>query len=744
MKFFQQQFIFYVGFALVAGLVGCSKGDPNPSEPIGPVNPPVNTVPLTRFEVLLGDQVTSTANTRSDLETFNQPKTAFAPSDHFTFHYSNPTQASQKAYAYMSDGITWTVHELEEANSPVKMIQLDIKAPALSATYLSAAAIKAGADKDGIVTTPGTGNEVQIGCFDALNATAKVTLSNNKATAQVLFKHINHLLNIYVRGTISEDLIDHLELKIMYADASNIQQSGLLNTYSRASYVDTQGTPHTVFQAIVPHGAEIKDLRAVIPGGSVITTQGNISVDCPGGKSRLLTLNINDAVMTVQTGVLIDDWVFGGEMNPDGSPVGNIYIATADELRKFSEAVNINPTKSPASINGVLAYTAHVVQTADIDLSSLAWRPIGGNLYQNDDGDDEVAYFAGTYNGNGYTISGMKVTKGTISGYSIASYAGMFGKVQSPVEGYAILTNIHLINVDIQVNDPIDEARGGALAGYVYSPQGQKHVVISQCSAQGVIDMNNSSGRLTVGGLVGEAVRTHITGSSSDVSVVVNGTTASYAGGIVGRLLDASIASSYAKQSVAGGSSSGAFSVGGVAGTLSSLNESCYLLACRADGDVTSSSNGADAGGVVGYNSGIITGCYAKVNVTATGANSKSGAIMGAGDSSAINLCYGTGAVGMGTSNLVSKKNNVVYNVNPLANDILSIVSGKAWKEAADSEMPQATVGGILTTIPIYTGTTVVQEVKSRLWVLSDAKVWTTVSPASAIYPLPAGEYKGQ
>lgn len=744
MKFLKQQFILFVSSAIVTGLASCSSDDKESVvPPVDPVNPSLTIVPLSQFEVLLGDQITSgSTNSRADMEDFNHPKRTFAATDHFTFNYSNTTQASQQAYTYTSDGKTWTVHEKEDANSPIKTVQLDVKSPLLTATFLSASAINAGADKDGIVTENGTGNDVIVGCFDALKATAEVTVNNNKASAKIPFKHINHLLNFYVRGTINESLIDYLELNITYNNTSGAQQNAILRTSTRASYADTDGKSHTVLQAIVPRNAMIKSIK-VIKDNSIISTPNAINIDCPSGKSHLVTLNINDETMSLQVGTLIDDWAFGGEMNSDGSPVGNIYIGTADELRVFSESVNIDPSKPAAKINGVLAYTAHVVQTADIDLSNLAWRPIGGKIYEDSEGNQEVAYFAGTYNGNGYKISGMKVTSSTASSHSLATYAGMFGNVQSPAVGYTVLTNIQLTNVNIELGESVNYTSGGALAALAYAPSGQKPVVISQCSAQGTINITNNGGQVAAGGLVGQAIRTHITGSSSDVSVTTNASVYSYAGGIVGRAQSSSIASSYAKKTVTGQSSNGTSLAGGIAGALSSSNEYSYILASSSDGDVTSNGKEADAGGVAGYNEGNITGCYAKGNATSTGNKTNNGAIVGY-NGSFIDLCYGVGAVGAGTSNLNAQSNNIVYKTIPAAGEILSIVSGKAWKEANGSEIAEATVGGILTTIPINTGGKLVQEVKARLWVLSDVSVWTTASPASNIYPLPLSSYKGQ
>ena len=746
MKHFNLKCILLTGFVLAGSLSGCSD-DNDPLVPIDPAPPSDGLVPLTQFEVLLGNQRTSgstdngtVAAAFAETEEFNNPKTAFSAGDRFTLHYDNSQQASQKAYAYTVDGKSWTIHETADANSPVKIIRLNSGSPALSAEYLPAAAMGAGADKDGIVTESGDGGTTVVGCFDALRATAAVTVAGNKATATIPFRHVNHLLNVFIQGTISENMIDHLKLNIAYTDASGARQNAALLTSSRSSYADVEGTAHTVIQAIVPRGSVVTGIQAIKTNNSKVGLSGSVNIDCPGGKSQLITLNVNDDVMTAQTGSLIDDWAYGGEMNPDGSPVGDLFIGTENDLRAFSSAVAIDPAMPAARINGVLAYTAHVVQTADIDLSNLAWRPIGGDTYN--DGFD-VTYFAGTYNGNGYKISGMNVTSYTASGHSVASFGGLFGAVQSPVDGYAVLTNIRLVNATIVLDKPNDQVVAGAIAAHVYAPMGKNPVVISQCSAQGTISVTNTNGTVSAGGLVGAGIRTSITGSTTDVAVAASANENVEAGGVIGYAVSSSVASSYAKNTVSGQSATGTSWVGGVAGTLLESDFQSRIIACSSDGNVTATGNKAYAGGLIGGNSGSLTGCYAKGKVTATGATAQSGAIVSRGDYR-VNLCYGVGEGGAGNSGVAAKAGNIVYNVAPASGNILSIVTSKAWKDAHGGEMAEATIGGILTTIPVNIGGKLTQEVKTRLWVLYGDGVWNTSAPASAVYPLPALNYKGE
>ena len=96
------------------------------------------------------------------------------------------------------------------------------------------------------------------------------------------------------------------------------------------------------------------------------------------------------------------------ESDPDGwdgttatapKTVENVYqIGTAAELKWFADAVKTNK-----DIKGVL--------TADVNLNHQPWSAIGGN--------DAASAFAGTFDGNGYTIKNLYISGG--------SYNGLFG-----------------------------------------------------------------------------------------------------------------------------------------------------------------------------------------------------------------------------------------------------------------------------------------------------------------------------
>ena len=742
MRFFKYQSLFWSLFILIVAFTGCSKDENDPVVPVDPDNPENNQVPLTQLEVMIDNQTSASSHViRSVGE--NTAKTTFVAGDYFILHYNNLIEGEQKAYAHTADGKTWTIREGTDVNSQIKTVLLDKISPTLRAEYVSTEAMSEKADQDGISVSTDDDRDIEVMCYDVLRADAVVTVGNNKSSARIGFLHINHLLSFNIEGRANEMDIDHLQLQLTYTNTAGTQQKGVLRTSTRDGYTDAVGKVHNVLQAIVPRGAVVDGIKAMMKvGGKVYDIPESINMDCPGGKSRLVTLNVGSSQMTTEIGTLTEGWIGGGEMNPDGSPVGDIYIRTADELRAFAQAVNSNPSSPTAKINGVLAYTAHVVQMSDIDLSSFPWRPIGGAAYSVND-DIEMSYFAGTYNGNGYKISGMKVSATTAVGNSVASYGGLFGSVQSPVGGHAVLTNIQLVDVDIDLTDAIYQTSVGALVGSAYAPIGSEPVVISLCSVQGKVKVINNEGRVSIGGLVGDPIRVHITGSHTNVAISVISGGDNYTGGFAGRPVDTIIASSYAQNSVSGQSTDGSSSVGGIAGMLISNNYNSYVIASRSDGVVSANGKAAYAGGLVGQSGGTIAGSFAIGKVTATGGSTKAGAL--AGSSLFMALCYGTSEGGAGSSNVPAVNNNVVYNNNSAAGDVLSIVTGKAWADTHNgNHRSEAITGGVLTTIPVRSGGVLSFEVEPRLWVLFDDNVWSTSNPGNTVYPVPVLGYKGQ
>ena len=201
----------------------------------------------------------------------------------------------------------------------------------------------------------------------------------------------------------------------------------------------------------------------------------------------------------------------------------------------------------------------HFLQSADIDAGTIPdFIPIGD--YPNP--------FSGTFDGDGYTISGLTIE---LCPVCPGLYVGLFGRIFS-----GQIRNVHIQNADVSGRDNV-----GILAGYNAGD-------IRSSSASGTV-----SGRDHTGGLVGwnEGSITH---SRTDANV--NGSMS--VGGLSG-YNSGTIDDSYARTDV-----KGSYETGGLAG----VNErSGIITASYASGPVAGESL---TGGLLGYNGGDVKASY--------------------------------------------------------------------------------------------------------------------------------------
>ena len=336
---------------------------------------------------------------------------------------------------------------------------------------------------------------------------------------------------------------------------------------------------------------------------------------------------------------------------------GKIFriIRNADDLKRFADDVN----------NG--QQNLNALQTADIDLGGIDdWKPIGMQYLS------ELRPFTGIYNGNGYTISNLKINNA-----QNGSAAGLFGIT----DGGALLTGIHLRKVEIISGNAINV---GTLVGFNGSAS-----TVSLCSAQGKI--NTSKFDPNVGGLAGTNNGT-ITRCRTDVKIIVDrirlsGQSSAYAGGITGRNSNGLLFACHAIGSVTmevNTSESNSIYAGGIAG-YNSNDSGSTIYCCIAEGDVSVTSETEDiniyAGGLVGrhygHYGGLLNSCYARGTATASTKGitiGNIGAIVGFMSGGNVDCCYGAGVGGKGTSNCGNTA-RLICNINPGKGDILQLMS---------------------------------------------------------------------
>lgn len=205
---------------------------------------------------------------------------------------------------------------------------------------------------------------------------------------------------------------------------------------------------------------------------------------------------------------------------------------------------------------------AHYKQIDHIDLKDFPeWEPIG---------DSYSDYFAGSYDGDGYTISNLKIRADSGS-----QGAGLFGLVFD-----ATFKDIHLRDVDVDGLNYV-----GALVGYAIDSS-----EISTTSAVGGI----VKGEISVGGLIGATSSGFVLKESiTRLKVIAGGGEGSFgAGGLVGKGQGELVENCYSESDV-----EAPYTAGGIVGESTGNVKNSY-----SSGVISGSSN---VGGLVGSGSGL-------------------------------------------------------------------------------------------------------------------------------------------
>ena len=462
------------------------------------------------------------------------------------------------------------------------------------------------------------------------------------------------------------------------------------------------------------------------------------------------------------------------EAKGSGTQDDPIAIPDLETLERFRDAVN-----SGNSFEGM-----HVELTADIDMSAsygadingkeVSWTPIGNASNK----------FMGTFDGDHRTISGLYIegsdddqglfralgrdddrNKGTIKNLSVSGsvsgnnfVGGLTGR------NYGLIENCQ---TDVSVSGKLQCI--GGLAGTNFGTiskstnSGKISAVMGVGGIGGVAGLNNNNSRIEdcynkgtvsnesdvsmyTGGIVGSNTGGVVSGCKNEGTV----TGASYTGGIAGHIVSGHQGTIIAKidNSSNTGTISGANGIGGIIGTIGDM--ASEVTGCYNSGFVSSTGIGSAAGGIAGYNNGVLTNCrnesidgssissaadearvggiaggnsctllnsYNTGTVSATGTNASSGGVVGAnyvnnatGGQGSVNNCYNIGTVSGGnTGGVIGDHQNEAIVTNCYYNneiytaeDLTGGVAGKTTAQFASGEVAwllqdgQTEVGGAI------------------------------------------------
>lgn len=267
-----------------------------------------------------------------------------------------------------------------------------------------------------------------------------------------------------------------------------------------------------------------------------------------------------------------------GASRPTQDAEGCYQVADAFQLFWFAGLVNGTLTDGTEQNT-----SASAVLTADIDLSGETWTPIGR----------ESTPYIGTFDGQGYTISGMTIE-------NAESYSGLFGNVTGTVKNFTVTGSITI------TGDETVARVGGAVGSLGTASAGG---TVSGVTSG--VDITVSAGNDHIGGVVGSmpensspTVENCIYTGKITVTVA-----AGSVAGIVGYIRTGTI-QNCANQGSISVDVGGTGSVGGILGYCN--NGGIYIRNCYNTGAI--SADGTDnVGAIVGQNKGTqatVSNCY--------------------------------------------------------------------------------------------------------------------------------------
>lgn len=265
-----------------------------------------------------------------------------------------------------------------------------------------------------------------------------------------------------------------------------------------------------------------------------------------------------------------DSAVFASGAGTESEPY---LISNAGQLAAFRDAVNAGDDYDGK----------YVALGADIDLESAEWTPIGVGTRKSSGIAEGSTPFAGTFDGAGHVISGLKIASTQGADFAI----GLFGILDG-----ATVKNLTVADAEVTV--PQSEL-AGILCG----------MMANDATASGVSVSGSVSGKAGVGGIAGRMTLSGTIENCENSASVAAADGVGNAGGIVGA---AYYTTPTGRMAITGcrnsGSISGTDCIGGIAGL-----SAAFVSNCENSGATAGTSY--SVGGIVGEqkNYGAVGGC---------------------------------------------------------------------------------------------------------------------------------------
>ncbi len=289
---------------------------------------------------------------------------------------------------------------------------------------------------------------------------------------------------------------------------------------------------------------------------------------------------------------------------------------TVSSPYKIANAAQLNKVRSYLDKNFIL--------TADIDLAGYEnWEPIGAFKPLSDKPEDAEtpdpkAAFRGSFNGDGHSISNLKIDRKNMA-------IGLFGCITQNESKSVLIHNLIVKNINVTgYNDLIGGVIGHQAAG----------TPIEKIELIGDNKITGNDKSANVGGIVGGAMDSNITDCKAQANIIINGDGNNLVGILGGGLGNCSLSGCSAKGSITVNGKE-VYSIGGLAGC---IHEGAYVKDCSSDVTISVAERDFMIGGLIGHagtfdenNPTVISNCTVKANIKAAESASRIGGVVGSG-----------------------------------------------------------------------------------------------------------------
>lgn len=347
-----------------------------------------------------------------------------------------------------------------------------------------------------------------------------------------------------------------------------------------------------------------------------------------------------------------------------------VTIASAADVIEISDAAQL----AAIGVNDNYPLNGSYKLTKSINLSGYdSWTPIG-----------QSSAFSGTFEGNGKTISGLKVnTSGT--------YAGLFGQVSGTIKNLTVTGSVTLNNTSSSATSVYAGILAGNVSGWFAtidscSTSGEVSATLNCTASWGFTSANVYAGGVVGNNssMIGSEILSHKSGTVTATYSGSNVSGNAFAGGIAGKATGA-LTDCYNKADVTSSTSKGSSYAGGLAGQCG-VTETSYNT-----GTITA---GTYAGGIAGYTTGSSKNCYYLSGSASSGFGGSSSSSTPTATSKKSSDMTGTKLTGFNfddvwESSIFSAPNH--YSVNEVITGSVSVLGNFQVGEKLTADMSKVT-----------------------------------------------------